>query len=75
MITLRAGGVFAGFRPRREFLDGELLLDGPQRRPFFHRVWALSARSWVHQFRLHGPEDLDQELVRLLKEALARARR
>jgi hypothetical protein len=75
MITLQANGTFAAFKPRMLWLDGELLLDGPHRAPSFHKVWALSARSWVHQFRLRGPEDLTPELVRLLKEALARAQR
>lgn len=75
MITLQAKGVFAGLKPRKEWLDGELLLDEPKRTPAFHKVWALSARSWVHQFRLHGPEDLGEELVSLLREARARAQR
>jgi hypothetical protein len=75
MITLQANGTFASFKPRKEWLDGELLLDGPHRVRCFHKVWALSARRWVHHFRLHGPGDLSPELVRLLKQALARARR
>ena len=72
-ISLRAGGVFAAFKPRKAWLDGELLLDAPQRRSVFQKVWQLSARSWVHGFRLQGPEDVTPELVRLLREALSRA--
>jgi len=39
--------------------------------PRFTKVWGPSPRNQVHEFRLRGPDDVDEEVADWLREAYA----
>ena len=62
---------FAQVSPRRDRLDGHLVLARRVDVPLFHRVETISRRNHVHHFRLRSPEELTAEFRALLAEAYA----
>jgi hypothetical protein len=60
---------FAAFTPRREWLDGHLVLSRRIDSPRLRRVETFSPRNVVHTFRLSVPGDVDPEFVGWLAEA------
>lgn len=62
---------FAQVTPRKDGLDGHVVLARRLEHPRFRRVESLSPRNHVHHFRLRGPEDVDAELEAWLREAYA----
>jgi hypothetical protein len=68
-IALHARMSFAAFMPRARWLDGHLVLARRVESPRFRRVDTYSARNVVHVLRLTAPEEVDDEIVRLLAEA------
>jgi hypothetical protein len=62
---------FAVAMPRREWLDGHLVLARRVDHPRFRRVETFSPRNHLHAFRLERPEQIDAEFKRWLAEAYA----
>ena len=60
---------FAAFMPRREWLDGHLVLARRIDSPRFRRVETFSPRNVLHTFRLSVPADVDAEFSGWLAEA------
>jgi hypothetical protein len=84
-IALHVRMSFAALAPRRQWLDGHLVLarrveepvfrriEEPVFRrieePVFRRIEEYSPRNVVHVFRLAGPQDVDERFRQLLAEA------
>ncbi len=62
---------FAQISPRRQWLDGHLVLARRVDSPCFRRVDTISPRNHVHHFRLTGAEQIDDEFRAWLAEAYA----
>jgi hypothetical protein len=68
-IALHARMSFAAFMPRRDWLNGHLVLARHVNSPRFARVETISPRNIVHSFRLNCAADVDDEFVGWLGEA------
>ena len=68
-IALHARMSFAAFMPRRNWLNGHLVLARHMDSPRFLRVETISPRNVVHAFRLTSAADVDDEFVAWLAEA------
>ena len=62
---------FAAFTLRRHRLHGHVVLARRRESPRFTKVWVASPRNQVHEFRLHAPDDVDDEVADWLREAYA----
>lgn len=60
---------FAQLTPRRQHLDGHLVLARRVDDPLFRKVETFSARNHLHHFRLSDKADLSPEFVALMQEA------
>ena len=60
---------FAQVTPRREWLDGHVVLARRLAHPRFRQVQTISPRNHVHVFRLSSPGDLDADFRAWLAEA------
>jgi hypothetical protein len=70
-IVFQARARFAGAVVRTRWLEGALWLKRRADNPRFHRIESILQRDYIHYFRLRSPEDLDEELAGLLREAYA----
>jgi len=70
-IVFQARVRFAGAATRKHWLEGGLWLKRRAAHPLFHRVEKIPPNNYVYTFRLTKPEDLDDELTALLREAYA----
>ena len=68
-IALHVRMSFAALMPRRNWLNGHLVLTRASDSPRFMRVETLSPRNVVHSFRLSSPAEVDDEFVAWLAEA------
>jgi Domain of unknown function (DUF5655) len=68
-IALHARMSFAAFMPRRNWLNGHLVLARRIGSPRFLRVDTFSPRNVVHAFRLDSPAGVDEEFTGWLAEA------
>jgi hypothetical protein len=68
-IALQVRMSFAAFMPRRDWLNGHLVLARRIESPRFLRIDAFSPRNVVHAFRLTGPRDVDEQFTAWLAEA------
>jgi hypothetical protein len=68
-IALHVRMSFAAFMPRREWLNGHLVLARRIDSPRFTRIDTYSPRNIVHVFRLATPDDVDEEFAAWLAEA------
>jgi Domain of unknown function (DUF5655) len=68
-IALQVRMSFAAFMPRRNWLNGHLVLARRIDSPRFLRIDTFSARNVVHAFRLAAPADVDEEFTAWLAEA------
>jgi hypothetical protein len=68
-IALQVRMSFAAFMPRRDWLNGHLVLARRIDSPRFLRVDTLSPRNVVHAFRLTAPAEVDEEFAGWLAEA------
>jgi Domain of unknown function (DUF5655) len=68
-IALQVRMSFAAFMPRRQSLNGHLVLARRIDSPRFSRLDTLSPRNVVHFFRLTAPADVDEEFTAWLAEA------
>jgi hypothetical protein len=62
---------FAQVTPRRQWLDGHIVLARRLEHPRFRRVETFSPRNHVHHFRLAALADVDDEVQEWLREAYA----
>ena len=62
---------FAQVTPRRNWLDGHVVLARVRRSRRFRRVEVFSPRNVVHHFRLTSVDDVDDEFRSWLAEAYA----
>jgi hypothetical protein len=60
---------FAQVTPRREWLDGHVVLTRRLHHPRFRRIETLSPRSHVHVFRIGAPEEIDADFHAWMAEA------
>ena len=72
-IHLTAGRAFAAATPRRDTLKVSVLLARVVEDPRVERHETLSASRHVHTLLLHGPAEVDDQLVGWLREAQALA--
>ena len=68
-IALQVRMSFAAFMPRRDWLNGHLVLARRIDSPRFLRVETFSPRNVLHAFRLSGPDEVDAEFAAWLAEA------
>jgi Domain of unknown function (DUF5655) len=68
-IALHARMSFAALMPRRNWLNGHLVLARRIASPRFLRVEEFSPGNVVHTFRLHSPAAVDAEFTGWLGEA------
>jgi len=68
-IALQVRMSFAAFMPRRDWLNGHLVLARRIDSPRFLRIDMLSPRNVVHAFRLTAPAEVDEEFAEWLAEA------
>jgi Domain of unknown function (DUF5655) len=68
-IALHVRMSFAAFMPRRQWLDGHLILAREVDSPRFRKVEFYSPRNILHAFRLTGPEQVDAEFAGWVAEA------
>ena len=62
---------FAQVTPRRNWLDGHVVLARRLESPRFTRIETFSPRNHLHAFRLARPEEIDAEFREWLAEAYA----
>jgi hypothetical protein len=62
---------FAGAKPTSRALDGYLDLQRRVEDPRIRRAAPYTKRLFVHQFRIHTPEQLDEEFATWVREAYA----
>src|SRR5206468_7894291 len=60
---------FAQVTPRRNWLDGHVVLARRFEHPRFRTIQTISPRNHVHTFRLTAPADVDPEFRAWLAEA------
>ena len=62
---------FAQVTPRKQWLDGHVVLARRLESPRFRSVQTFSPRNHLHVFRIASPADIDDELRGWLAEAYA----
>jgi hypothetical protein len=62
---------FAQLTPRRQWIDGHLVLAEPTPSPCIRTIESFSRRNHVHVFRLASVEDITPELRSLMQRAYA----
>jgi hypothetical protein len=60
---------FAQVTPRKNWLDGHVVLDRRLENPRFRQIQTISPRNHVHVFRVTNPRDIDAEFRGWLREA------
>lgn len=68
-IALQVRMSFAAVMPRRNWLNGHLVLAREVSNARFLRVQTFSPRNVLHTFRLGGPDEVDTEFTGWLAEA------
>ena len=70
-IALQVRMSFAAVSLKRRWLDGHVVLARRRDSPRFTRVWTVSPRNQVHEFRLRSAAEVDDEVSDRLREAYA----
>jgi hypothetical protein len=70
-IALHVRMSFAAFVPRRNWLNGHLVLPRRIDSPRFLHIDTISPHNMVHNFRLSSPNEVDEEFAGWLAEAYA----
>jgi hypothetical protein len=60
---------FAAFTLRRRWVDGHVVLARKLESPRFTRIEFFSPGNQLHAFRLHAPDEVDEEVEAWLAEA------
>jgi len=70
-IALHVRMSFAALSPKKHWLDGHVVLARRLESPRFKRIYAVSPRNVVHEFRVASPDEVDSEVAAWLREAYA----
>jgi hypothetical protein len=70
-IVFQARVRFAGAVPRKHWLDCGLWLKRRVDSARFHKIEFIPPSDYIHSFRVTRPEDLDEVVAALLREAYA----
>ena len=70
-IALHVRMSFAAFSPKPKWLDGHVVLARRLDSTRFKRIYVVSPRNVVHEFRLASPDEVDGEVAAWLREAYA----
>ena len=70
-IALHVRMSFAAFSPKKHWLDGHVVLARRVESSRFKRIYTVSPRNVVHEFRVGTPAEVDSEVAAWLKEAYA----
>lgn len=70
-IALQVRMSFAALMPRREWLDGHVVLARRIDNPRFRRIDVFSPQNVVHSFRFHNAAEVDGEVEAWFREAHA----
>jgi Domain of unknown function (DUF5655) len=70
-IALQVRMSFAAFTLKKHWLDGHVVLARRRESPRFKRIYVVSPRNQVHEFRLHSAAEVDGEVADWLCEAYA----
>jgi Domain of unknown function (DUF5655) len=70
-IAFHARMSFAQLTPRKQWVDGHVVLARRLEHPRFRRIETFSPRNHVHHFRLSRPDDVDADVRAWLAEAHA----
>jgi hypothetical protein len=70
-IALHVRMSFTALMPKRRWLDGHVVLARRLDSPRFKKIYVVSPRNVVHEFRLTSPTDVDEEVAAWLREAYA----
>lgn len=70
-IAFQARMSFAAFSMKRHWLDGHVVLARRLASPRFKRIYEVSPRNQVHEFRLRSAAEVDDEVEGWLREAYA----
>lgn len=62
---------FAALMPKKHWLDGHVVLARRLDSPRFKKIYVVSPRNVVHEFRLTSPAEVDAEVAAWLREAYA----
>jgi hypothetical protein len=68
-IALAARMSFAALMVRARWVDGHVVLARRLESPRFQRIETFSPSNHLHAFRLHAPEEVDEEFAAWLSEA------
>lgn len=68
-IALQVRMSFAAVSLKRRWLDGHVVLARRRESPRFTKVWTVSPRNHVHEFRLRSVGEVDVEVADWLREA------
>lgn len=68
-IALHVRMSFAAFMPRKNWLNGHLVLPRRIDSPRLHKIEVYSPRNVLHAFRLDAPDEIDDEFTAWLTEA------
>jgi len=68
-IALARTMSFAVLIPRRRWVDGHVVLRRRLEDPRFTRIETFSPGVHLHAFRLHAPDDVDEQFLAWLREA------
>jgi len=70
-IALQVRMSFAAFSLKTHWVDGHVVLARRRDSPRFKKIYAVSQRNQVHEFRLHTEAEVDAEVADWLREAYA----
>ncbi len=70
-IALHVRMSFAALSPKKHWLDGHVVLARRLESPRFKRIYVVSPRNVVHEFRVASPDEVDSEVAAWLREAYA----
>jgi hypothetical protein len=70
-IALQVRMSFAAFSLKRHWLDGHVVLARRRASPRFRKIYEVSPRNQVHEFRLNSKAEVDDEVADWLREAYA----
>lgn len=68
-IALHVRMSFAALQPKQNWLDGHVVLARRLGSPRMKRIYVVSPRNVVHEFRLASPVEVDSEVEAWLREA------
>ena len=68
-ILFQAKSQFLAFKPKKNILDTEFVLDEPVEGFPIHKTVQATKTKWAHFVRLESPEEVDEQLISWIKRA------